>query len=194
MTQQALVGKRYQDVENLLLSLTSYLNDNDIDYHLEGGTLLGLVRDNCLLPWDHDIDISIPAEQLGKALPILKKFFTRKWHLNSKYFDCSDDYFNEGDLRLIKVKRKHFYLFSSHTYLDIFIKYTKNNSTYWKVNTNIMRVDESFYKSYEMIKYKGYLLKVPNNYESYLTEKFGDWHTVVKEWHYDNENTIIKNN
>lgn len=191
MPSKPLIGKRLELIENLLLSLTEYLNKNNIVYHLEGGTLLGLVRDNRLLPWDHDIDISIPAEQLELALPILESFFKKKWHLNYKYFDQSNEYFKQENLRLIKVKYKHLYLFSSHTCLDIFIKYTSGNNCYWKVNTNIMMVDKKYYESYETIEYKGQQLKVPNDYKLYLTEKYGDWHEIVKEWHYDKENTII---
>lgn len=191
MFSKKLVGRRHRSIEHLLLTLTNCLNENNIVYHLEGGTLLGLVRDKQLLPWDHDIDISIPAEHLAKALPVLKRFFNKKWKLNYKYFDKTSEYFDSDELRLIKVKYKYLYLLSSHTYLDIFIKYTSHDSCYWKVNTNIMKVDKKYYQSYETIEYKGQSLKVPNQYESYLTEKFGDWHTVVKEWHYDNEKTII---
>ena len=30
-----------------------------IPYWLEGGTLLGIIRENRLLPWDNDMDISM---------------------------------------------------------------------------------------------------------------------------------------
>ena len=44
----------------MLISVAELLDKNSILYHLEGGTLLGIVRDKDLLPWDNDIDISIP--------------------------------------------------------------------------------------------------------------------------------------
>lgn len=191
MSNRKLVGRRYKLIENLLLSLTEHLNTNNIVYHLEGGTLLGLVRDKKLLPWDHDIDISIPAEHIEDALPVIEEFFTKKWRVSHRFIEQSDKYFEKGALRVLKVKYKYLYLIPSYTYLDIFVKYTKGDDCCWKVHDKTMKVDKKYYQSYETIEYKGHLLKVPNLYESYLTEKYGDWHTVVKDWHFNNELTIL---
>jgi phosphorylcholine metabolism protein LicD len=54
----------------ILFDITEFLEKNNIPYHLEGGTLLGIVRDNDLLPWDHDVDLSISVEDLLKYLII----------------------------------------------------------------------------------------------------------------------------
>ncbi len=35
------------------------LNVNKIEYWICHGTLLGIIRDNELIPWDHDIDIAV---------------------------------------------------------------------------------------------------------------------------------------
>ena len=35
------------------------LNSNKIKYWICHGTLLGIIRDNELIPWDHDIDIAV---------------------------------------------------------------------------------------------------------------------------------------
>ena len=43
----------------MLFYFTDFLTKHRINYFLEGGTLLGIVRDGDLLPWDHDVDISI---------------------------------------------------------------------------------------------------------------------------------------
>lgn len=49
------------------------LNDNKINYWLCHGTLLGVIREERLLPWDHDIDFAIWDDEYSKA-DILKLF------------------------------------------------------------------------------------------------------------------------
>ena len=46
------------------------LNIHDIPYWVCHGTLLGLIRDGRLIPWDHDIDIAMWADSVSKAAAI----------------------------------------------------------------------------------------------------------------------------
>ena len=41
------------------IEIIDLLNKKNIPYYLEGGALLGSVRDADLLPWDNDTDLSI---------------------------------------------------------------------------------------------------------------------------------------
>ena len=41
------------------ITVISLLNENNIPYWLCQGTLLGIIRDNKLIEWDHDIDIAV---------------------------------------------------------------------------------------------------------------------------------------
>ena len=43
------------------------LNNNKISYWVCAGTLLGLIRDKQLIPWDHDIDIGIFRKDISKT-------------------------------------------------------------------------------------------------------------------------------
>lgn len=42
------------------------LNERKLPYWVCHGTLLGLVREGNLIPWDHDVDIAVWAEQVTK--------------------------------------------------------------------------------------------------------------------------------
>lgn len=45
----------YQALE----SVTEVLKDKQIPYYLIGGSAIGAVRDNEIIPWDDDIDLGI---------------------------------------------------------------------------------------------------------------------------------------
>ena len=62
--------------ENLLL-FNSIMNQFDIFYWISEGTALGAIRENRILPWDDDVDVSFNFEYrdkfINEALPILLK-------------------------------------------------------------------------------------------------------------------------
>ncbi|MBN2782222.1 MAG: LicD family protein, partial [Campylobacterales bacterium] len=45
--------------ESLMFDIAQLFNENNINYHIDHGTLLGLIRDSQILPWDIDIDFAI---------------------------------------------------------------------------------------------------------------------------------------
>jgi phosphorylcholine metabolism protein LicD len=58
-----LEGKNQVLAENLLREIVTILDNSNITYCLEGGTLLGIYRENRLLPWDSDLDLSILEDE-----------------------------------------------------------------------------------------------------------------------------------
>ena len=62
------------DHDNIIFQeVVQILNDNKINYWLCHGTLLGIIRENRLLPWDHDIDFAVWDDEYSKE-DILKLF------------------------------------------------------------------------------------------------------------------------
>ena len=60
------------------------LNKNKIKYWICHGTLLGIIRDNQLIPWDHDIDIAVwNSDNLKNK--IKKIMLSKKFTLKEKY-------------------------------------------------------------------------------------------------------------
>ena len=73
---------------NIVKEVKPFLDENQLQYFILGGTLLGAVRHKGFIPWDEDFDIGIPREDYGKFL----KGIARKLpeHLRVVTFDPND--------------------------------------------------------------------------------------------------------
>ena len=190
MNQPSLTDKNLLRARKVLFDVVDFLDSEGIEYWLEGGTLLGIVRDNDLLPWDHDIDLSISVDDAIKFNQNIKKLNKKGYRVTQRKVHKDIAAFKKGQYRIFKVKK--FLpsilkiLFSiAHKHMivaDIFVKASDDKYTFWQAMEKIMRVDKKYYSSYETVEYLGRKLKVPYDYKGYLTEKYGDWSVPIKNW------------
>jgi phosphorylcholine metabolism protein LicD len=189
-----LVGKHKILAEKTLALIGRIFDKRDIDYILEGGTLLGIVRENRLLPWDTDIDISIRSDQAKKVKRCLWIFWLLGYKTRIKTFKKDVGPFKKGDIRIIKIQ-KHFLYLKKYELVDIFVKY-KVEDEYLNIigkKPAIMRNFPSKYlESHELIEFNGFKYRVPVACKEYLTLVYGDWETPVKEWDYIKDNKRVK--
>jgi len=189
-----LVGKHLSLAEKTLSLLGRFFERNNIDYILEGGTLLGIVRENRLLPWDTDIDISIRSDQVEKVKKQLWKFWVRGYKTRIKRFKKDIGPFKRGDIRIIKIQ-KHFLYVKKYELLDIFVKYKVDDeylNIVGKKPAIIRNFPAKYMENMEVISFKGQKYKAPINKEEYLTSIYGDWRVPVKEWDYTKDNKRVK--
>ncbi len=85
MKNNLLKKETKNKVDKNFNEIIKILNKNKLKYWVCHGTLLGIVRDKNLIPWDHDIDIA-----LWKSKKTIKKIKTimrnNNFILNKKYF------------------------------------------------------------------------------------------------------------
>lgn len=57
----------------LLIEFKNFCEKNELSYYLVGGTLLGAVRHQGFIPWDDDIDVTMPRSDYNKFISIFKE-------------------------------------------------------------------------------------------------------------------------
>lgn len=66
----------------LLEKVSNILDLNSIPYFIDGGTLLGAIRNQNRIPYDDDIDIGVLNKDFHKIIPILEKISDEKYQIN----------------------------------------------------------------------------------------------------------------
>lgn len=105
--------QKYQDIAYMtLLEVKRVFDENDLEYQLAFGTLLGMVRDGGQIPWDYDIDLFIHFEDKKRVMSVLSEKLS-----NDYYFTCAE---NSRSCKqfFIRVAPKGFN--SDYLHVDIF--------------------------------------------------------------------------
>lgn len=178
-----LEGKNKLIAERMLEDIAKIFDSCKITYWLEGGTLLGIRREDRLLPWDDDIDVSMMIDQSSKLPNLFKALKNAKYRVKLRYFEKNDAPFKKGDIRMIKIRERRFFgILKGTVCLDVFIKYPLNDDAYWEIANKKKKVPFKFYKSFKTISFKNFQYSIPELTDDYLSFRYGNWETPVKDW------------
>ena len=152
----------YLCCKNHLIELLSYiikvLDENDIIYFLDYGTLIGCVRNRSFIPWDTDIDISvIDDSKLNKVLAIISK--------NNKNYNLVKESNNFYRLNFSKKNTLH---------IDISIRKKQSNNVYTdKYPEKYWGIHEKDLFPLKIVSFENLDVKIPQNSKKYLENGYG---------------------
>lgn len=190
-----LEGKLEVTARKMLKDVCRILDENEIPYTLEGGTLLGIIRENRLLPWDNDMDLTISDEHLDKLTKIRWKFWLAGYRTRIRKSKKEMPHFPKGSVRLVKIQTR-WLIFKGVSLLDIFVKKKVEDKYYWTVGIKspvLKSAPAHFYEDLTKRDFDGYGYSVPEKFDEYLTYRYGDWRTPVKEYDFKKDDKAIVN-
>jgi phosphorylcholine metabolism protein LicD len=185
----ALIAKK------MLRRVCTILEESHIPYVLEAGTLLGVIREDRLLPWDNDLDVTITAASAQKLLAICWKFWLAGYRTRIRRYKKDLPPFKKGQVRILKIQTTKFLILKKYSLLDIFVKYPVENDYCWMVapeNPVLKAVPKKFYDQRAQYDFDGKMYWVPQDYEGFLEYSYGDWRTPVKEWEFRTGDNCVR--
>lgn len=81
--EKRILDKLKQEELKILDYVVKICEDNNLEYFLIGGTLLGAVRHQGYIPWDDDLDIAMPRKDYEKFIKIFLNLDNSKYTLES---------------------------------------------------------------------------------------------------------------
>jgi phosphorylcholine metabolism protein LicD len=174
----------------LLFYTKKILDKKGIPFWLDSGTLLGLYRDNRLLPNKKNISISVPAQYL-QTIFSLKSSFLPWYGLRIKY-DKSG--YNWIDGNITKISVVPILNISRRTpSLNINLKFNKGKYTRWGSGLTCKQVLSEYYSNLDSLTIVGKTFQTPGNIEKYLTVRYGNWRQVINQWDTNSDDGAIIN-
>jgi phosphorylcholine metabolism protein LicD len=172
-----MVNKKIKYLENLLIWFHYFAQKYKLNYWLDFGTLLGIYRDKCIIPWDKDVDVGIDirqAEFLVKCL--LKDGIPFSWARQPPYHSL----IHIGDLDVFFWKLEEDTYYSLHPWCQ---------KSYFPYH---------FVEKMETLEFKNIPFNVPNNLPEFLKRRYGpDFMTprkdVTGQNRENNANKILNN-
>jgi len=163
-----------------LFNLTDIFNQHNVNYFIDGGTLLGIIREQDLIKWDNDIDICIPFEDVEKVQKILMKSIIRA-PIDTKV-KIKERYDSENTLICFELT---FCMNGIEFEMSIGILRFENDTAYTILNV----VNKEYFIKCEELVFKGKKLRVPNKPLKYLTTMYGDWRVPKRDSTFEDFNS-----
>ena len=161
-------GVALRNVRDMLDTLT----EHGVRCWVQDGTLLGLMRDGRVIPWDHDTDVGafMTDWSSGAHTALLEA----GWHLKGTLGKLSDGLQHRWTRNDIKT--------------DIFFYYTLPDGRVWHAAyVNGSRQYRFTYEPFAVapIRTSAGMMPAPDPPERFLATKYGqDWRTPRRQWHF----------
>ena len=176
-----------QQAEQVLLSLCAVLERCQIKYYVDAGTLLGIVRDDGLIPWDDDLDIAVPSSMLAEIrqhqeqiLAALQKATACQWQITEWFAEQDFGLVKKGDTRSFKLTPLN--PDSGLPLVDFFVKYLDEQTMDYVISSRGFTMPAGHMLHLAQQQFRGANIYIPSDVEGYLSRHYGDWQTPNPNW------------
>lgn len=115
------IKKLHERILNILLEFDKVCKEHNLRYCICGGTMIGAVRHGGFIPWDDDLDVSMPRDSYEKLIK-----HSKEWLPDYLEFVCAENdpkyplpFGKIQDARTTLIERSHLYYLGG-CYIDIF--------------------------------------------------------------------------
>jgi lipopolysaccharide cholinephosphotransferase len=164
-------------IYQMLKDLTDVLEEEQVTYWIEGGTLLGAVRHKGLIPWDDDADIGVPLTEEAQLVALGARFAElgyelQQWFYGFKFYPVDGEVIPQADKTFL------------YPFVDVFlVDWFRGSSFYPRTN---LFVERSF-RSEDLFPLREcafgpLVLKCAHNPVPYLNACYGqegEWQTMA---------------
>ncbi|ARF09632.1 phosphorylcholine metabolism protein LicD and glycosyltransferase family 92 domain containing protein [Indivirus ILV1] len=186
-------SKDMDKLKQMLYNVDKIFKKNDISYCMNGGTLLGAIRHQGLIPWDDDADLYIMAYDENKFLS-LKPILNQQGYDIGYWWGGYKIYLLNG--KNIDGKNKDY----KFPFIDIFLlSRDKHNNLIDKNKFCVMTWPNSYFTDKEFYplrpyKFHDFEIMGPHNPIPYLDRMYGkNWrHIAFKTFDHESESHIPK--
>lgn len=186
-----------------------YLESNQITYWIEGGTLLGAVRNNKMIEWDDDIDLFCPHKYYIKLLkkivqlPKKKSYYIDnenrlKWKILDLYNDDLKKFKKKSLFKNEHIMIKSYNLDNKNIFIDImycniYKQYYTGNIIPW---SRWFRFHIKDVYPLKKIKFENIMVPCVNNPIPYLNYAYWFWKhlAVISHTHTDELKDSVNKN
>lgn len=196
---EKLEGKVLSRSLEMLNDVTNTLEYFGVRCSLDGGTALGVIREGRLLPWDTDMDIAIDATELKKLKLALWVLFFKGYRVRTRRLFKATEPLAKNAVRVVKVWRRKWLFLKGPEMLDIFVRYKKDDMCYWVLGGNkksqvtiVNSMPAIFHDELKKVAFNNKDFFVAADEDGFLTYRYGDWRTPVKEWNaFEHDGAIL---
>lgn len=163
----------------IIREITASAREADLPLVVDFGTLLGLVRDGSIIPWDDDIDFALPSEFAAKSVEVIKGF-VKATTIERFVLEVKCDVHDRLTSLLLSLP-EDFNQFERF-YTSISFRECIGEESIHLPSVGMWHSPAVHFRSTETFFWGDTELQVPANYEDYLTYVYGDWRTVKREF------------
>ncbi|WP_153304148.1 LicD family protein [Desulfovermiculus halophilus] len=181
-----LTGNALDNMKKFLLRTIDIFNQVGVRYWLDDGTLLGIMREGDLIPWDNDVDLGIAGESVPLVLRSRYRFLPQYILIpktgHTPWLPTSCRKFKFGSpLRQIERYVYRYLPLLPHRpktprpWGDLIAKYRVGDEYVWLDCGMLKKVPAKFFDRLDTIQWEGRTVCIPAHVEEYLQIRYGNW-------------------